>query len=287
MTKSTTSLGLVLRDLAAQDVERIAALAEQAGFTEIFFPENGHAAPGRITGRDPFLLAAAALRATSTLRAGPGVAATVIRPYYSMAITSATLYEGSGGRFVLGCGVSHASAMRHRGEPYPRSPLTHAGEFLDKIAVTRDQLGYGDQFPVWLSALGPKMLELAATRSDGVMLNWMNSAAAGSAIGSFREWRPAGGSAATTVLYLRTGRPDALRAEADMYRGFANYRRHFERQGLSTIDEIVRGTCLPGHPPAVLETLAQYRSAGVGIPAVYPVGLSPDDICRLVENFAA
>jgi alkanesulfonate monooxygenase SsuD/methylene tetrahydromethanopterin reductase-like flavin-dependent oxidoreductase (luciferase family) len=286
MPKSTISLGLVLRDLAAADVERIAALAEQAGFTEIFFPENGHAVPGRILGRDPFLLAAAALRATNALRAGPGVAATVVRPYYSMVITSATLYEGSSGRFVLGCGVSHASAMQHRGEPYPRSPLTHAREFLDKLAVTREQLGYGDRFPVWLSALGPKMLELAATRSDGVMLNWMNSAAAGSAIGSFHGQRPAAGPAATTVLYLRTGSPDALRAEAEMYRGFSNYRRHFERQGMSTIDEVVDGTCLPGDPPAALEAIAAYRSVGVGIPAVYPVGLSPDEICRLVERFA-
>lgn len=286
MPESTASLGLVLRDLAAPDVERIAALAEQAGFTEIFFPENGHATPGKIMGRDPFVLAAAALRATNALRAGPGVAATVIRPYFSMAITSATLYEGSSGRFVLGCGVSHASAMQHRGEPYPRSPLAHAGEFLDKLAATREQLGYGDHFPVWLSALGPKMLELAATRSDGVMLNWMNSAAAGSAISSFREWRPATRPAATTVLYLRTGAPDALRAEAEMYLGFENYRRHFERQGLSTLDEIVNATCLPGDQPAALEATARYRSVGVGVPAVYPVGLSPDEICRLVERFA-
>lgn len=286
MPKSTTSLGLVLRDLATPDVERIAALAEQAGFTEIFFPENGHAVPGRILGRDPFLLAAAALRATSALRAGPGVAATVVRPYYSMAITSATLHEGSSGRFVLGCGVSHASAMQHRGEPYPRSPLTHAGEFLDNLAVTREQLGYGDGFPVWLSALGPKMLELAATRSDGVMLNWMTGAAAGSAVDSFREWRPATGPAATAVLYLRTGAPHALRAEAEMYRGFTNYRRHFDRQGLSTPDEIVQATCLPGDQSAAWETIAGYRSVGVGLPAVYPVGLSPDEICRLVERFA-
>lgn len=280
-------LGLVLRNLAAPDVERIAHHAEQAGISEIFFPENGHSTPGQIVGRDPFVLAAAALRSTRALRAGPGVAATVIRPYYSMAITAASLQEGSSGRFLLGCGVSHSSAMNHRGEPYPQSPLAHAREFLNNLASTREQLGYGADFPLWLSALGPKMLELAATRSDGAMLNWMNITAARSAAEAFRAARPSARPAATTVLYLRTGTPDALRAEAEQYARFDNYRRHFERQGLRTTDAVVAATCLPDDKRAVLDTIAEYRDAGVNIPAVYPVGLTPDHILRLIDRLAS
>ncbi|MCI2419530.1 LLM class flavin-dependent oxidoreductase [Saccharopolyspora sp. K220] len=285
MTTANTALGLVLRDLPALDVERIAGLAEQAGFTDIFFPESGHAAPWRITGRDPFVLAAAALRATKSLRAGPGVAATVVRPYYSMAIAAASLHEASSGRFVLGCGVSHPVAMRRRGEPYPSSPLTHAAEFLDKLTATRDQLTYGADFPVWLSALGPKMLELAATCSDGVMLNWMTSATAKSAIETFHASRPHA-KPATTVLYLRTGAPDELRAEAEQYLRFDNYARHFDRQDLITIDEVTAGTCLPSDRESMLDAIAEYRGIGVDVPAVYPVGLSPEEICRLIERLA-
>lgn len=279
-------LGLVLRNLPAPDVERIAHHAEQAGFSEIFFPENGHSTPGKIIGRDPFLLAAAALRSTRALRAGPGVAATVIRPYYSMAITAASLQEGSSGRFLLGCGVSHSRAMEHRGESYPRSPLAHAREFLDKLAGTREQLDYGTDFPLWLSALGPKMLELAATRTDGAMLNWMNTTAARSATEAFRAARPPARPAATTVLYLRTGVPDTMRAEAEQYGRFDNYRRHFERQGLSTPDAVTAATCLPDDDGAMLDTIAGYRDAGVDIPAAYPVGLTVDEILHLVDRLA-
>lgn len=280
-------LGLVLRNLAAHDVERIAHHAEQAGFSEIFFPENGHSTPGQIIGRDPFVLAAAALRSTRALRAGPGVAATVVRPYYSMAITAASLQEGSSGRFLLGCGVSHSSALSHRGEPYPRSPLAHAREFLDKLDGTREQLSYGSDFPLWLSALGPKMLELAATRTDGAMLNWMNTTAARSATEALHAARPPARPRATTVLYLRTGSPDALRTEAEQYARFDNYRRHFDRQGLSTPHAVTAATCLPDDERAMLDTIAEYRDAGVDIPAVYPVSLAPDDIRRLVDRLAS
>jgi alkanesulfonate monooxygenase SsuD/methylene tetrahydromethanopterin reductase-like flavin-dependent oxidoreductase (luciferase family) len=286
MTTPQPALGLVLRNLGAGEVARIAQHAEQAGFTEIFFPENGHASAGRIGGRDPFVLAAAALQSTSALRAGPGVAATVIRPYYSMAITAASIHEASSGRFLLGCGVSHASSMHHRGESYPTSPLAHGREFLTKLAETRERLEYGADFPVWLSALGPKMLELAATRSDGVMLNWMNSSAARTATEAFRAARPPAPNGATTVLYLRTGSPDALREEAEQYARFDNYRRHFERQGLDTMDAVAAATCLPGDRHAMRDTIAEYRSAGIDIPAVYPVGLSVDEIHHLVDELA-
>jgi alkanesulfonate monooxygenase SsuD/methylene tetrahydromethanopterin reductase-like flavin-dependent oxidoreductase (luciferase family) len=286
MTTAQPALGLVLRNLSAKDAARIAHHAEQAGFTEIFFPENGHASAGQIGGRDPFVLAAAALRNTSALRAGPGVAATVIRPYYSMAITAASIQEGSSGRFLLGCGVSHASSMHHRGESYPASPMAHAREFLTKLAETRDRLEYGADFPVWLSALGPRMLELAATRSDGVMLNWMSTSAARTATDAFRATRPPSLARGTTVLYLRTGSSDALREEAEQYARFANYRRHFERQGLDTTSAVTAATCLPDDPPTMRETIAEYRDAAVDVPAVYPVGLTPDETLRLVDRFA-
>jgi alkanesulfonate monooxygenase SsuD/methylene tetrahydromethanopterin reductase-like flavin-dependent oxidoreductase (luciferase family) len=284
MATARPALGLVLRNLPAQDAARIAHHAEQAGFTEIFFPENGHASAGRISGRDPFALAAAALQGTTALRAGPGVAATVIRPYYGMAITAASIQEASSGRFLLGCGVSHASSMHHRGEAYPASPLAHARDYLTKLAETRDRLEYGADFPVWLSALGPRMLELAATLSDGVMLNWMNTAAARTATDAFRAARPPGRAGATTVLYLRTGSADALREEAAQYARFDNYRRHFERQGLDSMDAVTATTCLPGDRLRMRGAIAEYRRAGIDIPAVYPVGLTPDEILHLVDE---
>jgi alkanesulfonate monooxygenase SsuD/methylene tetrahydromethanopterin reductase-like flavin-dependent oxidoreductase (luciferase family) len=284
MSTDQPALGLALRNLGAAQVERIAQLAEQAGFTHLHFPENGHAGTGEIVGRDPFLLASAALRATTALRAGPGVAATVIRPYYSMAITAATIQENSAGRFVLGCGVSHAAAVQQYGESYPRSPLAHAREFLENLRAIRGRFSYGADFPVYLSALGPKMLELAATDADGVMLNWMSVAEAKSATGQFRQAAP---PAAHTVLYLRTGTPEALGAEAQQYARFDNYRRHFDRQGLGTLEQVVAGTCLPADRAGLLDAVSAYRAAGVDVPTIYPVAMSEQEICRLIEKFGA
>jgi hypothetical protein len=118
------------------------------------------------------------------------------------------------------------------------------------------------------------------------MLNWMNTTAARSATEALRAARPSARPAATTVLYLRTGAPDALRAEAEQYARFDNYRRHFDRQGLRTTDAVTAATCLPHDERAMLDTIAEYRDAGVDIPAVYPVGLTPDHIRRLIDRLA-
>ena len=79
--------------------------------------------------------------ATSRLRAGPGVAGTVFRTARHMALSSASAQELSGGRFVLGCGVSHQAYADELGISYPVSALAHARASVAASATAGSVLG--------------------------------------------------------------------------------------------------------------------------------------------------
>jgi alkanesulfonate monooxygenase SsuD/methylene tetrahydromethanopterin reductase-like flavin-dependent oxidoreductase (luciferase family) len=286
-------LGVAVREVSATAVAEIARAAEDAGFTDLLLPETGHAGlSAGITGRDPFLLAAAALRATSTLRAGPGVAASVIRPARLMALAAATAHEESDGRFLLGCGVTHRPAVEALGVEYPASPLGHVREYLAELRrLSTGGLAFGTGFPIILGALGDKMIATAATCADAVALNWLTVDAAAGAVARYREAStvPGGtGSGGDVALLVRSGPHGALMDDAATYNErLPNYRAHFVRQGLTTTEDVVRSTCMSEDPAAVADRLAAYRAVGVTIPCLYPSGLSPAEVVTLLRRVGA
>lgn len=127
------------------------------------------------SGRDPFVAAAAALRATSKIRVGTGVVGTVFHSSHHLALSAATLQEQSNARFVLGVGVAHKIFADHINWPYPSSPLMHMQRHAAELMhYSRSGLAFGGEFPVWMAALGTRMFELAAGLTDGVILNWVS-----------------------------------------------------------------------------------------------------------------
>src|SRR6476620_10168102 len=78
------------------------------------------------------------------------------------------LTEAFPDRFLLVMGVSHAVAVEGlRGQTYDK-PLTKMREYLDAMDHAPYFAYRGDVTPVRvLAALGPKMLELAASRTAG------------------------------------------------------------------------------------------------------------------------
>lgn len=294
MTVSTPSgsdrLGLVVRDLPGREVAEIARLAEAAGFTDLFLPEMGYVATADITGRDPFLASAAALAATSRLRVGPGVAITVVRSARAMALLAAGCQEDSGGRFVLGCGVSHQAALTAIGLPFPDSPIKHTAEYLAELRqLSRRTLAFGTGFPVLLGALGPKMLRLSATAADGAILNWLTPEYAKTTSELITHTaREHGQPRPEVALYLRIGEPSALRTEAELYfTQFSNYRKHFARQGIHSSSEAAQRTAIVGRgPEAIRETVDTYRAAGITLPCLSPSGMSLDEIRGLLSTLA-
>src|SRR5690606_34685404 len=89
---------------------------------------------------------------------------------FSVAAAQALLADASGGRFLLGLGVSHAPMVEgFLGASYER-PLQRMETYLDAIddAFTTSPPPPTAP-PRVLAALGPKMLELAARRSWGAL----------------------------------------------------------------------------------------------------------------------
>ena len=83
-----------------------------------------------------------------------------------------TLAEASGGRFVLGLGVSHPHlADKLRGHEFAR-PLTRMREYLAayRAAIYRGPSVDGAaEPPLMIAALRERMTDLAATEADGAL----------------------------------------------------------------------------------------------------------------------
>ena len=218
---------------------------------------------------------------------GPGIAASTVRAARSTGVLAATLNEDSGGRFVLGVGVSHKGVIEALGLPFPSSPLTQLTGYVRELKTLSAQgLTFGSGFPVVVGALGPKMVSLAAREADGVVLNWLTPQTAGDICSKVIADRP--DSPASTVLFVRTGPEENLRLDASTYRdNLPNYRNHFQAQGLQSIDEVTRGTCMPMDPSAISDRINEYFEHGVAIPCIYPTGMSVEQIVTLLDKLRA
>lgn len=91
-----------------QDCIALAQRLEQLGYGALWAPEA--------FGRDPFVLLTLLARETSHLKLATGIANIYARDPMAMNAARRSLQEISGGRLVLGLGVSHAeivTPMRH------------------------------------------------------------------------------------------------------------------------------------------------------------------------------
>ncbi|MCE0765968.1 LLM class F420-dependent oxidoreductase [Pseudonocardia kujensis] len=119
-------------------------------------------------GRDPFVMAGLLLAATSRLTVATGIANIYARDAMTTEAARKTLAEAYPDRFLLGLGVSSpALVAKVRGHEY-RRPLSYLRSYLDAMDAA-PFAALGPEGPQWtvLGALGPKMLELAGTRTSG------------------------------------------------------------------------------------------------------------------------
>ena len=146
--------------LSGADAASFAKRVEELGYSQLWV--------GETFGRDPFALAAHLGAVTSTLGLATGIANVYNRHAGVMKQGAYTVAEQTGGRFTLGLGVSSPVIVsKMRGIPYGR-PLAYMRSYLEAMEASR----YTSVMPpepvlVVLAALGPRMLELAAERTDG------------------------------------------------------------------------------------------------------------------------
>jgi len=120
------------------------------------------------TGRDPFVLATLLLSATSTLKLATGIANVYARDAMTMASCQKTLAEAFPGRFLLGLGVSSPVLVEKvRNHSYDK-PLSYLKSYLAAMdGAMFNAVGPTEDPGRVLAALGPRMLELSATRANG------------------------------------------------------------------------------------------------------------------------
>ncbi len=150
----------------SMDVMSAAAAAEFAqrvegwGYAALWLPES--------RGRNALVHSAWLLARTEKLVVATGIANIYARDAMAMANGQKALAELSGGRFLLGLGVSHRPTVeRLRGHAYGR-PLSMMRTYLEAMKSAP----YGapppaETPPVILAAIGPKMLALSAELADG------------------------------------------------------------------------------------------------------------------------
>jgi probable F420-dependent oxidoreductase len=135
---------------------------DELGYGTLWVPET--------VGREPFTLLGLLAAETRRVRVGTSIVSIWGHDAQTTRMAAMTLHEATGGRFVLGLGVSHLHlAQKLRGHAFER-PLTRMREFLAayRAAIYRGpMLGGGSQPPLLLAALRERMLALAATEADG------------------------------------------------------------------------------------------------------------------------
>jgi probable F420-dependent oxidoreductase len=242
----------VSEDLPVAVQQAVAGHVESAGFRSLWTNEA--------SGRDALLVCQAWAAATTDLEVGVGVVPIWTRSPAQLAMASATLQEASGGRFLLGLGVSHPATMGpwHGAEVVkPRTAAAEALAILRQLEAGERSDLHGEVFSSsrfrlrisppppptrrYLGAMGPRMLDLAGTDADGVLLNWCSAAEVGRSAGRVRAAATAAGRAAEEVevaTYVRVAVDDdrdraraALAREIGQYCALPAYAAHFGRQG--------------------------------------------------------
>jgi alkanesulfonate monooxygenase SsuD/methylene tetrahydromethanopterin reductase-like flavin-dependent oxidoreductase (luciferase family) len=163
-----------------QAIERVRR-AEELGYDSVYITH--------IAGRDSLTVLMAYAAATERVKIGTGVVPIYSRTPVAMAQTAATIDEYSGGRMVLGIGVSHRVTVENWFGTTIEHPLKAMREYVgilracfagedpppgELFRTAFRFMGYQPRadLPVYISALQPKMLQLAGEIGDGVLL-WL------------------------------------------------------------------------------------------------------------------
>jgi 5,10-methylenetetrahydromethanopterin reductase len=321
------ALGATLHtgDLHIEDLLRYAQEAEALGYEGFWLTEE--------SGKEAFAVLALLARATQRIRLGTGIVSVYTRTPTLLAMGASTIYRLSGGRFALGLGTGGLGFVERGHGLRLERPLARVRETVAIVRglLTQPRFSYDGRWfhlrdfrlregpldgalPIYLSALNPQMVALAARIADGLISNWPTeeSLAELQAIVQ-REARAAGrdpGAVKLLTLLMTCPDPadpaavDAMRRGIAFYCASPHYHHIGELSGLGpevkrvyevwqtgdfaaasrlVTDRMVEKFSLTGSPEACRRKLRWLLDAGV-YPIVYPIPRRD----RMVEDhFAA
>jgi F420-dependent oxidoreductase-like protein len=276
-----------------------AKAAERLGYESVWTTQLPDA-------RDASLVLAAYAFHTERVKLGTGVLPIYTRHPTAMAQMAATLDELSGGRFILGIGVSHKVTVEQMWGLKLEEPVEAMREYLTIVRTLVREGAANEEgrhfttrgvrysgparpdLPIMVSALNPRMLELAGELADGVVL-WMCTTAyiRDHVLPTVRKGRERAGKSmegfevvAALPVSLTTDRAaglDVFRRTVAGYAALPYYRKMMDASGLKeeldaerigerVLDELAG----IGDEERVREVIRRYREAGVTLPGVGP-----------------
>jgi 5,10-methylenetetrahydromethanopterin reductase len=291
----------------AAEMQDVARAAEDAGFEAVFCAEV-----------NIDVIAAAQLMglATRRLKLGTWVAHTYLRLPYLCAKSAIMAADATGGRLILGLGVSHQPVNRALGIDMPdpkgalRNYAVEVASWLrgDGPATHLPQQPSPYPVPLYLAALTSQNVDLAGEIADGVMPLWWSV----ERVARSKRWveRGRAKSGGRGKLEMILGLPtfigddiDALRGVARANLGFFTALPFFQRLmrasgfameadkaeegagGESLSDAFLDAICLIGPVGHCRDRIAAYREAGVDLPIIWPA-LGIDSARQAIAAFA-
>ena len=252
----------------------IAGELESLGYCALWIPEAW--------GREAFTNSGLLLSNTSTIKVATGIANIWARDAVNASNAARTLNAAYEDRFILGLGVSHLPLVeRMRGHRYA-TPLQAMRDYLTAMDAA-PMLSHEGQHPYArvLAALGPKMLQLGADMTDGVLpylVTPEHTALARQAVGDKFI-------GVEQAVVLGEDRDEFLRrahAHLEIYTGLDNYKNNWRRLGFKDEDFVRGGTArlcdamvVHGDEAVVLAKVNEHRQAGADHVCLQVLGGEP------------
>ena len=251
--------------------------ARDEGFAAVWTSQLPHEA-------DLPTLLAVALREVDGIALGTAVLPIQVRHPMVLAQTALTLDLISPGRLRLGIGLSHAMVSEGMwGIPFDR-PARRVAEYLDVLLPLlageeaaasgetvsgkgRLQIPGAGGPPVYLAALGPRLLEIAGSRTAGTV-TWMTGpkTLAGHTVPTLRRAAEAAGRTAEVIVGLPVCVTDdeaaarkLARRQFAIYGRLPSYRAMLDREGYAGPED----AAIVGDEAAVRERLDELAAVGV------------------------
>jgi G6PDH family F420-dependent oxidoreductase len=310
---ATIGYSISSEEHAPRDLVRHAVLAERAGFTTAWISDHFHPWVDR-QGHSPFVWSVIGGIAASTerLRLGTGVTCPTVRTHPAIiaqaAATSAAMLPG--GRFFLGVGSGEALNEHILGDRWP--PTDIRLEMLEEaVAVLRllwqggSQTHHGTHYtvenarlytlpdeppPVYVSAFGPKAVDVAARIGDGFVTTkpdaeglaaYRAASGTGPAMAGMKGCWSEDEAAARRLafeLWPNSGLPGELAQELPTP-------AHFEQAcSLVTEDAVADGFPCGPDPERWVKAIGEYLDAGFDEVYVHQIGPDQEGFFRFWET---
>ncbi len=248
----------VLRSADAHETAAAAAELESLGYSALWIPDVG----GDVFGAVGNLLAA-----TTTTTIATGILNLWMHTADETAAQHAALTSVHGPRFLVGIGISHAPLIDSKLEAGTyQQPMAQTRAYLDALDAAEVPLAVDDRA---LAALGPKMLQLAASRTAGAhpyLVTPDHTLIARQTVGADAFVAPEQG----VVLETDPDRARAI-ARSNLARYFAlpNYTNNWRRLGFTDADladggsnRLIDALVVWGNEAAIAVRVQEHRDAG-------------------------